>query len=313
VSPRPIELPGSGFEAALLLARQGRFAEALDGIERTLGPGEERVARAPTAATALAELAELALAAGEPGTAERALERALDLAPRFADLHYRHARLLLSCQRPAEARRALDAALRINPRYLAARLERTLIDARDGLVGDAIESLRAMAKDLPVEDAGAFHRGISSLERADWDEADQYFKRALNIPDPGLQRELHRFHALLEEGEPGRAAQLLQELLPRHEEYPDLHYLLGLAELELGHHDDALACFARALELNPEFHAARVRFAHALECLGQTAQAAEQVALVLERDAGNPQALELQRSWAGRRAKRRGIGLDKAS
>src|SRR5437870_4611849 len=127
MSPRPIELPESGFEGALLLARQGEFERALTAIEAALGNGEERESRA----------------------------------------------------------------------------------------------------------AGAAHKGLKSLERAEWEEADSFLKRALNLPDPGLQRELESFHQLLEGGEPGRAARLLRDLLAKHEAYPDLHYLLGLAELEL--------------------------------------------------------------------------------
>jgi tetratricopeptide (TPR) repeat protein len=308
VSPRPVELPGSGFEEAIALARRGEFDAALKLIERVLASDEGGESHRSAAAAALAEVAELGEAAGQLGAAERALKRALEIRPRFADLHYRYARMLLAGQRRSEARRALDAALRIHPRYVAARLERTLLDAREGLVGDAIESLRALSREAVVEDAGAFHQGLSSLERAEWEEADAFFKRALNVPDPGLKRELDRFHRMLEDGEPARAAQLLYELLGKNEAYPDLHYLLGLAELELDHYDDALASFARALELNPDFHAARIRFAHALEALGQSAQASEQVELVLERDPDHAQALELKKNWERSAKSARGIG-----
>ena len=85
---------------------------------------DAREAKAPEAANALGEIATLAEAAGDRGAAERALDAALALRPRYPDLHYRRACLLLRGQRWADARRALEAALIINPRYLAARLDR---------------------------------------------------------------------------------------------------------------------------------------------------------------------------------------------
>jgi tetratricopeptide (TPR) repeat protein len=141
---------------------------------------------------------------------------------------------------------------------------------------------------------------LRSLERAEWAEADAQFRHALDITDPVLKREIEQFHDLRREGSPARAALRLQELLSRHAGYPDLHYLLGLAELEMGFFDDALSSFARALELNPDFHAARLQLARALNGLGERVQALEQVALVLQREPDHALALELQEAWASR-------------
>ena len=80
-----------------------------------------------------------------------------------------------------------------------------------------------------------------------------------------------------------------------------MHYLVGAAELEAGQHDDALASLARALELHPDYHQARVALARVLEALGQLDQAGEQVALVLGQEPDHPQALALQERWARRR------------
>src|SRR5207247_4350489 len=66
-----------------------------------------------------------------------------------------------------------------------------------------------------------------------------------------------------------------------------------LVELEEGAFDDALASFCRALELQPDYHAARLQLARTLESLGDPVQAEEQAALVLEADPRHPQALEL--------------------
>ncbi len=94
---------------------------------------------------------------------------------------------------------------------------------------------------------------------------------------------------------------MLREAVEAHPGYPDLHYLLGCSELEAGLCDDALASLARALELHPDYHTARVQLARTLEALGDLVQAGEQVALVLQEDPAHPQALELQSRWTRRR------------
>jgi tetratricopeptide (TPR) repeat protein len=304
MSPRPVELPESGFEPALQLAREGRVAEALEWLRQAVG-ASDRESSATPAAAALAEVARLAEATAELSVAERALELAISLRPRYPDLHHQLGCVRVGRNRRLEARRSLETAIELNPRYTAARLELALLDAREGMIGEALDALRTLGRDMPIQDAGAFQQGLKRLERAEWEDAEPLLKRALAVSDPGIKDKLERFRAHLEDGEPARAVQALQDLLPRHQGYPDLHYLMGLAELKLSRYDDALASFARALELNPEFHDARVQLAQALECLGESASAGEQLAMVLERDPSNHLALDLDAAWSSRGAKDR--------
>ncbi len=297
MSPRPVELPESEFGPALRSAREGRFAEALERVRSALATGPEGGATEATAATALSEISRLAEGASDLPVAEQAIALAVELKPRFPDLHYQHACVLLARQRRPEARRALEQALRIHPRFTAARLELALLDAREGLISESLESLRGLARDTSVGDADAFQEGLRSIERAEWDEAEPLLRRALDLSDPVLQEKLRRFQAHLEAGETARALPILEELLPRYDGYPDLHYLAGVAELKMGRHDDALASFARALEINPRFLEARVQLARTLDGLGDPERAAEQVARVLEVEPENRGALELRKSW----------------
>ena len=297
---RPSPVPESPFSDAVRTARAGGHARAIEQIERALKGGAPSDPSQAAAVEALAYVARLAEAAGDAGQAESALEAALRLQPGYPDLHYRHARLLRDLGRHAEARRALDRALSLNPSYVAARLERALLDAADGFIGEALASLRALARETAVEKPGVFEEGLESLERADWEEAGVLFTRALALDEPASGGTLERVHALLESGDAAGAAEALQALLPGRESWPDLHYLLGSAELQRGHFDDALASLARALELNPGFHGARVQFARALEAVGAMMQAGEQVALVLQHDPKHPLALELHERWTAR-------------
>jgi tetratricopeptide (TPR) repeat protein len=305
---RPIPVPESEFADAVRVARAGRHAQAVEQIERTTHEGSLPQARKVAAADALAHIGRLAEAAGETAQAAAALEAALRFRSDYPDLHFRRARLLLRLKRRPEARRELDRALALNPRYTAARIERALLDAAEGFIGEALESLRALAREIPVERPLVFQQGLESLERAEWEEAGELFTGALALDEPADGSVLERARGLLEAGDAVQAAAALQAALPGRESWPDLHYLLGSAELQRGHYDDALSSLGRALELNPDFHAARLQFARALDGVGELAQASDQIALVLQRDPQHPGALELHERWTSHGRRSAGAG-----
>jgi len=301
MSPRPLPSENAPFEPALALARVGQLKEAVEAIGAALAGNGEAAPPRGAGALALAEVARLAEGAGALEIAARALDQAVRLAPGYADLHHQRACLLILQQQRGAARKALDEALRINPRYVAARLELALLDAREGLLAESLAALRALEQERRVEEPRAFQRGLKSLARADWDEAGALLKSALKVSDPVVDRALAEHHALVAAGEHTRALHALRDAVTAHPGYPDLHYLLGSSELEAGMTDDAIASLAQALTLHPDFHAARVQLARALEALGDLVQAGEQVALVLREDPAHAQALELQERWSRRR------------
>jgi tetratricopeptide (TPR) repeat protein len=302
MSPQPLPPEESSvFDPAIAMARDGRLDEALAELSRLLRVQDKRGRRRDAGALAFAQVARFAEGSGDLATALHALDEALRLAPRYADLHYRRGCVLVARQQRPAARAALEQALSINPRYVAARLELALLDAREGLLGESLATLRALGEEHRVEEPRAFHQGLRSLERADWDEAGALLKSAMRLSEPAVDHALERHQALVARGEHASALHALREAIAAHPGYPDLHYLLGSCELGAGLIDDALASLARALELHPDYHAARVQFARALEALGDRVQAGEQVALVLQEDPANPQALELQARWTRRR------------
>ncbi len=283
----------------LRLAREGQCRHAVDLVARSLAREPDAGSRTRVAAT-LAQVARICEDQQDLDAALAALDLASTLVE-WADLHCHHGRLLAQRGRRADARRALDHALALNPHYRAAAVERALLDAREGRIAEAMETLRMMASDSELTEPRAFEQGLEHLGHADFEDAGALLRRALHASDAWLEERLHAFQDLTDRGELGAALQALREAVTDRPSYPDLHLLLGVHELRMGCVDDAVESLARALELNPDFHAARVAFAQALESSGDTRQALAQLELVLRQDAEHREARALHARLAGRR------------
>lgn len=284
---------------ALSLADEGRFAEAArclaDALEAAAGPDEVQ-----QLASALGDVAGAAEAAGFVDVAARALEVATHVVE-WADYWCHLGCLRTQLGRHAEARRAFERALAVNPRYRRAAVERALLDAREGRIGEAMETLRVLAGEGALAEPRSFQQGLERLGRADIDDAAPLLHEALDAGDRWLDTQMQRYQELLLLGDMPRALEQLRSAALERPNYPDLHLLLGAHELQLGAHDDAIESLARALELNPGFHSARIELARALEAVGQTPQALDQLDLVLGCEPAHAGARQLHEQLTSRR------------
>lgn len=298
MTPREPE-PQTPHERALHLADEGCYGEAVDclarGLETAAGPDEVR-----RYATGLGEIAAAAEASGHVDEALRALEVATSVAD-WADYWCQLGCLRMLRGRRAEARRAFDRALTLNPGYRRAAVERALLDAREGRIGEAMETLRVLAGEGSVAEPHAFQQGLERLRRADFDDAGPLLHEALDAGDHWLDAQMQRYQELMLLGDTARALEQIRLAVSERPNYPDLHLLLGAHELQAGALDDAIESLARALELNPSFHAARLELARALEAVGQTPQALDQLQMVLESEPGHAAARQLHDQLTSRR------------
>lgn len=302
MTPRPIPQPGSGpdLEVSRRMAREGHYDQAIAWLERALSESDARDVHM-RCVTALGEVSAIAEHAGDPEVALRAARRAREAAPDWADLQLRCGRLFALLGRRAEAREALDRALQLNPRYRAARIERALLDAREGRIAEAVDVMQGLAEETPVAEPAALQQGLRALTEAEFETAAELLRRALVEQDPRLTEQLRLYQDLITRDEPVLALQALRSAVAAYPTYPDLLLLLGVQELQMGSVDDALDSFTRALELNPDYHAARVQLARALEAAGDAEEAQAQVLLVLDREPAHAEAAELFSLWSGRR------------
>ena len=298
MSPDPFESPDT-LLTAHALAAAGQYAEAFALVEQRLAatPAGHR----PHAeAKALAAVARAAERAGDSAGARRALERALQLVD-WADLHFTLGTLLMHEGERDAARAAFDRALAINPRYRAAAVERALLDARDGRIGEAVHALRTLAGGDGSREAEALREGLERLHEAEFEHAAPLLRAAFTTTDEPLAARIAEAEERLAAGETGVGLALLRRAVAERPGYPDLHALLGAHELRAGYLDDGIASLVDALSLHPGLHAARLELARGFEARGERDRALTEVRRVLEVEPSHADAAAAHERLTARR------------
>ena len=284
-------------DAARAMTTSGRAREALDLVAGWLAIPEHAAAPQP-GASVLVEIAQVTGLAGDEDLSMRALDLALAWVD-WADLRY--ARGVLHARRGAleAARTDLDRALAINPRYRAAALERALLDARDGRVGEAMASLRSFTEGQGDDDT--LRSALDHLRGQSVDDAAAWLRSSVGGADRELAGWLAEARAFTEAGDLMRALERLRCAVAARPGYPDLHALLGAHELRAGQIDDGIASLSDALCLNPDFHEARYELALRLEARGDREAALAEVTAILFAAPGHLGATALRDRLTSRR------------
>jgi protein O-GlcNAc transferase len=108
------------------------------------------------------------------------------------------------------------------------------------------------AEGLNARSADA-HFGIGELlfEKADVPGAVAEMKEACHLGPRNLRFALGLARILLKSGQNEEAARVLEKSLDEFPQSPDVPYLLGLAQYNLGHYDNAISSFQKTLQLDP--------------------------------------------------------------
>lgn len=293
------EAPQHALQAAHTLLAAGDYAAAFARIRAVVAAGVAS-GTLPATATALSAVARAAERSGDEATARQALEVALALAD-WADLHLALGTLLMRDGERAAARQHFDRALAINPRYRAAAVERALLDAREGRVSDAVAALRALTGGSVGQASATLHEGLERLRDAAVEDAAPLLRRALAGGDEALEAYLGDAQASFAAGDLAAGLAHLRRAVVDRPGYPDLHALLGSHELRGGHLDDGIASLVQALELNPDFHSARLELARGLEARGEREAALVELERLLEVEPSHADARAFHHRLTARR------------
>jgi tetratricopeptide (TPR) repeat protein len=304
-------VPRGTFGRALAAFNRGEFETAALLFEEVLGPQSEPTSDVlACACETYLELAQRRDAAGDSAGAVRAIERAIELRPRFADVQLRLGRL---CERQDQLQRAREAyqrALEINPRYFEARLSlaRLLMQLEDRT--GALVQLHEAARSGPAAVTDDLRRMLADLPGTDTASATvrPRLTAAIDtllagVPSP-VAAGLERARAALRSGDNGCAIAELRTLLRANADFPDLHNLLGIAYDNDEMTDDAIEEFEQALRLNDHYQDARLNLGLTLFERGRDAEAERHLRRVAAEPSGSQLAREVLQQIAARRSAR---------
>lgn len=267
---------------------RGRLPEALSAFEALFAhpdPEVQKKARLYACESRLQLGDELA-----PRDPEGALvhyEAAADLQPGWADIHNRLGEMFHRLERFSQAERCFGQALAINDRYFAARLNLCETMVAAGNLSGASEELEVIRDGCPPVYREALDQlAVDVAARADIDW-DQRFTAIRALAPSNLDVARQNALVAIQNGESEQAIPMLQDMVSEHPNFPDLRHLLGLAYGDQGDHDEAIACFRKALEINEHYLKARINLAFTYMELEQFDAAEAELRLALVTDPDN--------------------------
>ena len=231
---------------------QDRILDALrrKAADEALAAAREAAGAAPDDAQAQRLLAMALRAAGEHEEARAAIERAIALAPDDADLHFERAGLLLGARDLAAAQAALSQTVELDPNQFGAYILQAQLALSRGDLQEGERLVRLAARLAPEHPATTALEGSLALRRGDNDLALTKLSRAAEQAPDDLQ----------------------------------IQFSLGFAYLAKGHFAFAEQCFRRVRDDAPGATVIRALIAQLLQRQGQHAEAADELAPLLDDD-----------------------------
>lgn len=284
------------YKKGILLLDQGQYALAAAEFQRVLSKVDDQDPSAKLArfhlGEAWAQLGVEMLRRRAPERAEEQLRRALEINPRYADLHYHLARALANKGIIDEALIELNAALEINPAFARAYFERGLIMCRMAEVKAGLEEIgRAVDMD-PAYSRELYNSACILFENGHTKEA---LERLLDLANTNLDDITYYFQLgkdCYRQGMYDRAVVELKKALTLQPGYADVRNFLGLALMALDKAEEALHEFEFALDLNPKFVAATINAGNACAALSDKAGACDYYRAALQLDPTNEDVSE---------------------
>lgn len=170
-----------------------------------------------------------------------------------------------SQDRSADAIAAYTKALEIDPGHAIAYLNRGSSYRKQGNLAAAEADYQRFIRFAPGDYRGPFALGSLYATAGRYDDASRWLKRAgeLNQHSALPMRELADIHFAT--GQPEAAVRALELARARDAAMADASYftLLGAAHGRLGHYDEAIRAFDRALQIDPALSGARLNRGYA--------------------------------------------------
>lgn len=260
-------IPKSEFSRALGLFNTGQYRKALKKFEELneLSRAHEDVDRSTLelyTCEAHVALAREHAAREEYDLAIVEMQRAVELKPMFADLHYTLGTYYFQREMYAEARDQFARALDINNKFFKASVHLSLVYYAEEDRTRAMETLAKAKHSCPNFSRESLDKLVQALRSGSEDAEVRGFYHEILIERPSsaqISRELAI--EAIQNGEYDEAIRELKKAITIKPDYPDLHNYLGIAYGNNGMLDDAVHEFEIALKINPYYIKARLNLA----------------------------------------------------
>lgn len=231
---------------------------------------------------------------GNSTSAVSQLEKAIELQPKYADVHYGLALLYEKTGQRTNSRESLKRALSINPNYFRARvlLARSYwLDGKHDRASEELISGLSAAPAFFIEQV----QELTGMVKNDPgnEEIKELFRKLLEERPSSSQVSKQLALESIQNGDYDLALTELKKALSLHPDYPDLHNMLGIAYANTGMTDDAIMEFETALKVNPDYLKARLNLALSLYEKGAREESRKNLDMVLKLDPENELAKNL--------------------
>ena len=233
------------------------------------------------------------------GEMERAIEEyrsALEVMPRYPDVHVRLGDALARMHQTNQAIDHYRQALEINPLYVQACVRLGLVYLDDGQFDNAEEAFRQaeearadLARRCLEQAAAALGEGDPVTARELYQEA---FFQDLSSFEQWISAGLDDLRAERWED----AVTKLREAAALRPRFADVHNYLGVALAEQGLLEESVTAFRRSVWINPGYLVAWLNLAFTCNELGRKEETWQALGKVLEREPENEPALFLKRT-----------------
>jgi tetratricopeptide (TPR) repeat protein len=277
------------YDKGIRLLDQGLYQEAIAEFEQvgTADPAVYRLARFHLG-QAYAELGQRYLQGGLIERAEAALRHAIEIHPRFADLHCHLGIALRQQGRFEEAEEVLQRALEINPRFAYARLQLAICYLQRGATEKGWQAAHEAVALEPRLHTSAYQKAMQLRENGDLEGAVTALEQVRISEVEDIQFHTRLGDDLYRRGMYAKAVDEYQKALNVNGAYPDLYNRLGVALMAQGDYAAAEQAFRRALEINPRYAEAQANLVLALRGARKEAEAQQALQRLAEIAPDNP-------------------------
>jgi tetratricopeptide (TPR) repeat protein len=153
---------------------------------------------------------------------------------------------------------------KLDRRSLPLLLRQAIALHRTGRLDEAERAYRQASDLKPGCTTTLYHFGELMVAKGNHHEAEKLFKAVVAVEPAACKAWSMLAHSLRAQARFGEAAAAYQEIVRRQPTFPHAYYNLGVTQLKLGQHRDAVASFEAALDLQPDGTNARIAYAKAI-------------------------------------------------